>query len=402
MASLVMESAPTTLVAMVEAASSALETNGSEQRIMSPPASPSGTALRRSIVSNGYSPSTPNRNSPSSLNTNNNPSSSPSSSVQQLYELVFALWCMSLDCCPNTGDVDDTAAHQVRQHFARDGAIPALVQLLQTYKIEKVLRLAVASLRILATLDDTSSDSCAQRISFSANKDTISSSAPSMGSAAYFAREMIACDVQKALDLLLQRQWNDPDLQDDLDNLLEVIQHHTRELTQWKVYQAEVDTGILRWDRHFHNSNFFQQNAMSMEGSDGDFAPLTKLVLILYRHTKVGQSLSSRMYVGLKEVPAATNDVDTLWDEDTVNDDELCQTVAVALYDIGEFARHYPNGRAVIAAAGRQESILGRTKDLVMQYMQHPREEVQEQALSCASKLLVKNWRVGWFLRCSG
>ncbi|KAL3902685.1 MAG: hypothetical protein SGILL_010738 [Bacillariaceae sp.] len=144
---------------------------------------------------------------------------------------------------------------------------------------------------------------------------------------------------------------------------------------------------------HFHNTKFFHQNAMSMEGPNGDFAPLTKLTMILHRHTKLGQNQSSRMYVGLKEVSPNAN-VNEIWDEDTVNDDELCQTVAVALYDIGEFARHYPNGRAVIAAAGRQQSILGRTKDLVMQYMQHPREEVQEQALSCASKLLVKNWKV--------
>jgi V-type H+-transporting ATPase subunit H len=406
-ASMVRESAPVTLTAMLGAASSVLDTNGSAHG-SPPPASPSRASLRNSIArsnTNSSSSSSSRNRSPSSLNnTSNNllstsSSSSSFSSVQQLYELVFALWCMTLDCYPNcdgrNNSIDADASQQVRQHFARDGAVPALVQLLQTAPREKVLRLAVASLRTLATLDDVGGV-VAQHTSFASNSNPASTAAPATGSAAFFVREMIACDVQKGLDFLHQRHWNDPDLQDDLDALSEIIQHHTRELTQWKVYQAEVDTGVLRWDSHFHTSDFFRQNALSMEGPNGNFAPLTKLVQILYRHTKLGKSSmsSSRTYyVGLKEVAASSSCGNDWWDEDTVDDDELCQTLAVALYDIGEFARHYPNGRAVIAAAGRQQSVLGKTKDLVMQYMQYPREEVQEQALSCASKLLVKNWR---------
>jgi V-type H+-transporting ATPase subunit H len=228
-----------------------------------------------------------------------------------------------------------------------------------------------------------------------------------------FVREMVACDIHKPLDLLQQREWNDPDLQDDIDVLCEAVQAQTRELTQWKVYQAEVESGVLRWSSRLHCSKFFRENARSMEGPRGDFEPLQRLVQILYRHTQNGRlssvSGSKTMYVGLKEVVvpgkngSRYDNKEFSWDQDDINDDEVCETLAVALYDIGEFARHYPNGRGVIAAAGRlqwaqtdprQESVLGKTKSLVFQYMHHPREEVQEQALSCISKLLVKNWNV--------
>jgi hypothetical protein len=94
---------------------------------------------------------------------------------------------------------------------------------------------------------------------------------------------------------------------------------------------------------------------------------------------------------------------DMNWDDDIVEDDDVCESIAVALHDIDEFIRYYPNGRAVITAATRlqrtnyyystNDNILGYTKDLIMKCMDFPREDVQEQALSCASKLLVVNWK---------
>jgi V-type H+-transporting ATPase subunit H len=319
-----------------------------------------------------------------------------SSSVQQLYELVFAFWCMAMDC---------PEREELRQHFARDGAVSALVQVLQTAPREKVLRLTVSTLRLLATFDQDSSKGTTPNLNPSS--DTISNI-----TSATFVREMVAGNIQKPLTLLQQREWNDPDLQDDLNVLYKTVQAHTKELTQWNVYQAELDSGVLQWSSPFHCSEFFRHNARLMEGPKGDFAPLEKLVQILYRHTQNGRLSSTRgskiMYVGLKEVvvPRSTDRVTSnngvVWDHNDVNDDELCETLAVALYDIGEFVRHYPNGRRVIACAERlqrtqldhQDSILGKTKILVVQYLQHPREGVQSQALSCMSKLLVQNWNV--------
>jgi V-ATPase subunit H len=65
-------------------------------------------------------------------------------------------------------------------------------------------------------------------------------------------------------------------------------------------------------------------------------------------------------------------------------DDE--DVAAVACYDLGEFARHYPNGRAI------SKRLLAR--NVVMALIEHDHPELQKQALSCISKMLVSNWRV--------
>jgi hypothetical protein len=282
--------------------------------------------------------------------------------------------------------------------------------MLKTAPREKVLRLSLASLKTLATLDDFNHNSNNTRMSMLSPSGD--SNAEVTRSSAIFVREMIGCDVLKSLEMLQLRQWNDPDLQDDLDILHDIIVAHTKELTQWKVYQAEVETGVLRWSSLLHTEDFFRNNVRSMEGRHGDFEPVKRLVNILYRNTTSGRLRSSAgsktYYIGLKAmVVKPGNEVHSLtngnsasipatnyasWDEEDIHDDELCETLAVCLYDIGQFARYYPNGRAVFSAAARhQQSLLGITKELVMQYMRHPRPEIQQQALSCASKMLLKS-----------
>jgi V-type H+-transporting ATPase subunit H len=97
------------------------------------------------------------------------------SSAQQMYELCFCLWTMTYDC---SHDVD------MKQHFARDGAVAALSEIIASAPREKVIRLALSSLRRLAEID-----------------------------AKLFVPEMIACRVLKSVDLLSdQKQWTDPDM----------------------------------------------------------------------------------------------------------------------------------------------------------------------------------------------
>jgi hypothetical protein len=62
------------------------------------------------------------------------------------------------------------------------------------------------------------------------------------------------------------------------------------------------------------------------------------------------------------------------------------EIAAIACFDIGEFVRHYPNGKHI---AGR----LG-ARDIVMGLIEHEDTEVQRQALLCISKMLVQNWQV--------
>ncbi|VEU44077.1 unnamed protein product [Pseudo-nitzschia multistriata] len=283
-----------------------------------------------------------------------------SSSVQQVYDLVFCLWCMSMDC-----QTDESVAN----HFARDGAVSALAHLLKTAPREKVLRLTLACLRSLTTLPASHS-----RVGGDKTSDIDANS---------FVREMIGCGVLKSLDTVRLRRWNDEDLEDDLEFLHGFLSDRTEQLSQFHVYEAEVETGALRWDDRFHTKDFFRRNVGQMEGRDGRFGVVKSLVQILYASTKSGRLRSSGgtvVYAGLNEVGGDS------WGEDDISDDEVCECLAVCLFDLGEFVRHYPNGKHVL------DKVLG-AKPLVMCYVNHPRWEVREQALLCASKILVNNWR---------
>ena len=98
--------------------------------------------------------------------------------VQQIYELLFCLWCMTLDCASND---------QMRDHFHRDGAIVALAQLCESSLREKITRLAISSLCNLAQL-------------------------PFTGGRCGLVQEMIGCGVLKSVELLQERQsWKDPE-----------------------------------------------------------------------------------------------------------------------------------------------------------------------------------------------
>lgn len=58
--------------------------------------------------------------------------------------------------------------------------------------------------------------------------------------------------------------------------------------------------------------------------------------------------------------------------------------IAVALYDLGEFTRFYPNGRGVVKSLGG--------KDTAMELIDHPNPDIRRQALQCISKVMVTNW----------
>ena len=57
---------------------------------------------------------------------------------------------------------------------------------------------------------------------------------------------------------------------------------------------------------------------------------------------------------------------------------------AVACFDIGEFVRHYPGGKAIVNRLG--------AKDIILGLIDHPNPGLQRQALQCVSKMLVQNW----------
>jgi len=243
-------------------------------------------------------------------------------SVQQLYELAFCLWILSYEV--NTH-------YSIRSDFSRDGAcVGALVDLVSIAPREKVVRVALSSLRILATC--------------TADQSTTPAGSPPLDGPAFLS-EMIACGLMKAIDHLKDRQFTDPDIIEDVDILHKLLVENYKEMSRWEVYKNEVESGHLQWGST-HTEAFFKENARMMEGSDGDFHLLKVLIALL----------SSQ-------------------DEDVAT---------IACYDIGEFVRHYPNGRAIAKRLG--------AKELVMPLIEHENVELQRHALQCVSKIMVQNW----------
>jgi len=242
-------------------------------------------------------------------------------SVQQLYELCFCLWTMTYEC---------NSSATVRAHFARDGAVNALVDLVSSAPREKVVRVALSALRNLAICSaDASPDS--------SGKKTIDGST--------FLTDMIGAGLLKNIDLMRERQWTDPDLVDDVEVLYKLLHENFKEMSRWDVYKSELESGHLEWGI-LHSEKFFKENAKMMEGPDGDFFLLKMLIAL----------------VG--------------------SDDE--EVAAIACFDIGEFVRHYPNGRSIAKRLG--------AKDIVMKLIEHENEEVQRHALQSVSKMMVQNW----------
>jgi V-type H+-transporting ATPase subunit H len=176
-------------------------------------------------------------------------------SVQQLYELCFCLWVMSFD----VNDSEDR-----RKHFHRDGAIPALCDIVAAAPREKVVRCALAALVNLANC--------------SPNGDTMTHYAAAANvsnkkgtEAAHFLNEMIGCGLVKSIDLLQdQKKYNDPDIAEDLKLLSGLLHEAFEDLTRWDLYLAEVESGHLTWGV-LHTEKFFAENAKLMEGSDCNF-----------------------------------------------------------------------------------------------------------------------------------
>jgi V-type H+-transporting ATPase subunit H len=250
-------------------------------------------------------------------------------SVQQLYEIAFCMWIL-------TYELNRSSA--IRADFAKDAlAVSALVDLVSVAPREKVVRVALSCLCNLATCIADENEPA------SGNSAT-PTGAPITGTT--FLSEMIACGLMKAIDHLRDRQFTDPDLVEDVTTLHKLLHDNYKELSRWEVYKNEVESGHLQWGS-CHTEAFFKENARMMEGTDGDFY-LVKVLITLLSNSR---------------------------------DEEVA---AIACYDIGEFVRHYPNGRAIAKRLG--------AKELVMALIEHENPELQRHALQCVSKIMVHNW----------
>ncbi|KAJ8601127.1 hypothetical protein CTAYLR_008826 [Chrysophaeum taylorii] len=157
------------------------------------------------------------------------------------------------------------------------------------------------------------------------------------------AARMIKRGLPKTLVTLRERPWTDPDVQEDIEALHKILLSNYRELSTFEKYEAEVESGDLDWGI-VHTENFWKENAKLAENQD---FRVVQLLVNLLAH-------------------------------------EDPKVIAIACYDLGEFVRFYPNGKAVIKHIG--------AKDTILALIDHADRDVQRHALQCVSKMLVTNW----------
>lgn len=242
-------------------------------------------------------------------------------SVQQLYELCFSVWAMTYEC---------SHSYTIRSAFARDGAVKSLCELVKFAPREKVVRVALSALKNLAECSSDSPDPPGKK--------------PIDGSV--FLNDMIGCGLMKSVDLMKEKTWTDEDIVEDMKTLNKLLHDNFKEMSRWDLYENEIISGNLEFGI-LHTEKFFIQNHRLLEGKGGDFGLLKRLIVL-----------------------------STSEDEDVAS---------VACFDIGEFVRHYPNGRSIAKQFG--------AKDAIMKLIEHENPALQRHALTCVSKIMVTNWR---------
>ncbi|GLE00746.1 hypothetical protein PINS_up009534 [Pythium insidiosum] len=159
----------------------------------------------------------------------------------------------------------------------------------------------------------------------------------------YFTERMIDGGLLKTLNNLKERKWADEDVTKNIQSIRDVLMREYKELNTMERYEKELRTGQLNWGL-LHTDKFWKENFMAFENKEFELI---------------------RLLIDLLEA-----------------DDP--KTVSVALFDIGEFVRFYPNGRHIAKRLG--------AKKVVMKLMTHENPEVQKHALQCISKMMVNKW----------
>lgn len=145
---------------------------------------------------------------------------------------------------------------------------------------------------------------------------------------------------------LQQRHWVDEDIKNLLEKLWDVLDQNYEEFTSIDKFRKEIHLKILRWGP-VHTERFWQEN-------------------FIHFHDKDNLDLIKDL-VGLLEM-------------------ENERTVAVALYDLGEFAKYFPFGRTYLDNLGIKPTIYE-----VMQKSESA--EIKKEAITCLQKLIVTSWQ---------
>eukprot|EP00250_Pteridium_aquilinum_P026311 c32822_g1_i1 orf=135-1481(+) len=163
---------------------------------------------------------------------------SPASSqqyIQLLYEATLCMWLLSFN---------DAAVEAI----SATHALPRLVEVAKSSTKEKVVRVAILTLRNLLGKGN-------------------------------FASKMVDLGLPKIVQSLKLQAWTDEDLNDGLTALEESLKVSIKTLSSFDKYKQEVLSGNLEWTPMHKDSAFWRENISKLE--DNDFQVLRVIVTLL-------------------------------------------------------------------------------------------------------------------------
>jgi len=163
--------------------------------------------------------------------------SNSSSTVQLLYQTLFSLWSLSYS--------PDAALQMVSSKM---GLIAKLVDIVKASPKEKVIRVALSTLRNLLGVGSASND-------------------------------MVVYGLMPTLEAMHGRKFADEDIPEDVDHLYNTLQVNLLGLTSWDVYKAELESGKLEWSPSHKSEAFWKDNYKHFEADNN--AAIKKLVALL-------------------------------------------------------------------------------------------------------------------------
>jgi len=157
---------------------------------------------------------------------------------------------------------------------------------------------------------------------------------------------MISYGLHKSVQALLAKKWGDEDIENDLKELEQSLSDGVDLLSSWSRYFNEILSRKLEWSPSHKSDRFWTENFLRFEESNHQALRI------------------------LQEILQKSSDKKIL---------------AVACFDVGQFARFHPRGKQII----QQLEIKAPLMKLLTG---NPDEEVRKEALNALQKLMIQNW----------
>jgi len=159
-----------------------------------------------------------------------------------------------------------------------------------------------------------------------------------------FCEMCVMYGLYPTLERLAEANFKDEDIPAIIESLQRTLQPHLRVMSSMERFEKELKTKTLEWGP-VHTTQFWKKNFMRFENNE---------------------------FQAIKDLVALLDSQDTM-------------TVGVSAFDIGEWARLYPDGRRIASELGAKTKLFTLLETV-------DDEEIRKQVLLATQKLLVVSW----------